>query len=277
VNPVGIDLPRTWLRILGPSDVSRLLSEHAPLASSPLTAVAVTALGVACFALIAGTPRKEVRGIFLLPVVWFGLAWSKLTYAPYFAIAALVVMAEVIPRCRWLAHLPVGTDSLFALRPHRYGTSEAPFAFAIPVVVVASAAALQILGAPVPIFGAGWARLDLSTAPVDLREPLDAAAAALPDGTGILNDLDFGGFCIHFEPRLRVFIDDRYELYRDGLLQSYIDGRAHPARATEEFTERFHLRLALLRAGSNYDVAVGASPRWTLLARGVTANLYGRL
>ena len=276
VNPFGVDLPMTWLRILASPNLGRLLGEHAPLATSPLTALAVTLLCGCHVALLVGVDRANLRGTMFVPLVWFVMTWSKITYAPYFAISVLLSMPDVLPRCRWLTRMTAGTDSLFELRARgSVGTGDLAV-LVLPMVMVATAAVLHAAGIVLPLFGAGWARLDPTTAPLDVRDALDRAAAALPEGTGILNDLDYGGFCIFFEPRLRVFVDDRYELYGPTFLQSYMDAKAAPAETAEVFASRFDLRVALLRRGSALDRGVEGSPRWRVLARGATANLYAR-
>ncbi len=272
-NPYGTELLATWLRIIRSRDVSRVLAEHQPLYASPEAALGVTLLGALYAALLRGVPRKELRVTWLLPLVLFPVAWTQVIYAPYFALATLLVLPELLPRCEWLARVTAGTGSLWELGP----VPDKPGAkvLVLPVIVVAAVAALQLAGIRAPVFGAGWARLDPSTAPLEMKGALDAVAARSADGTGVLNDLDFGGFCIYFEPRLRVVVDDRYELY-GAFLSEYLDAYQRHPEAAEQLADRWELRVALVRAGSPFARGLDASPRWKRVAQGDVAAVYER-
>jgi hypothetical protein len=54
---------------------------------------------------------------------------------------------------------------------------------------------------------------------VELLPDLQAYEKNHPPGTPIFNEMLYGGFLIYYTPHLRIFIDDRCELYGDeGLL-----------------------------------------------------------
>ena len=84
-----------------------------------------------------------------------------------------------------------------------------------------------------PILGHGWARLDTSYWPAESRDG-DEMFAALsgcqytqPEGTPIFNDMLFGGFLIYKAPNVRVFIDDRCELYGETFIEEFCEAELH--------------------------------------------------
>ncbi len=103
----------------------------------------------------------------------------------------------------------------------------------IPVGVVLVSLVLQMAGARVPVLGRGWAVLDRRCWPVNLLPELRAYEREHPSGTPIFNEMLFGGFLIYYTPGLRVFIDDRCELYGDEGLQAYAEAlERDPRRST---------------------------------------------
>jgi hypothetical protein len=94
--------------------------------------------------------------------------------------------------------------------------------------------ALQVGRVPVPVVGYGWAALSPKGHPVGLIEPLRDYARSKPTGYPIFNDPNLGGFLIYFTPELRVFMDDRCELYGDAGIRDYVDmAQDHPERVDE--------------------------------------------
>jgi hypothetical protein len=120
----------------------------------------------------------------------------------------------------------------------------------IPVTVIFSMVAYVTVSQRIPLRGHGWARLDHQHWPIELLPELQAYERNRPEGTPIFNDMLFGGFLIYYTPRLRVFIDDRCELYGDDRLLAYVN--AEPSRF-EDWQERYGFDMALTEAGSSFE------------------------
>jgi hypothetical protein len=98
----------------------------------------------------------------------------------------------------------------------------------------------------VPFLGSDWARLDPKGIPLELVEPLQQYAASRPKGYPIFNDANLGGFLIYFTPSLKIYFDDRCELYRDEGLRDYVDfASEHPERILQ-LMEAMHFELLLV-------------------------------
>jgi hypothetical protein len=137
----------------------------------------------------------------LLPVLFVSLTAAR--HTPFFAVASAPYLAEHGPEAiaalarRFRVHLPrVSAPS--AIPPARADIATAVIALA--TVLVASFAAPDdpnLEGYPV------------------------AALAALPAGSGLLNEYGWGGFLIWYAPTTPVFIDGRLFLYVPDVLDEY--------------------------------------------------------
>src|SRR5262249_41555070 len=96
------------------------------------------------------------------------------------------------------------------------------------------------------------------------------------DGARVFNDLVFGGFLIYYTPGLKVFIDDRCELYGDDWLAEFARAMGHDPGQFAEWLDRYPIQYALVRPRSGFDHYFEGAPRWTLLGRTDAAALYGR-
>src|SRR5207248_348962 len=81
------------------------------------------------------------------------------------------------------------------------------------------------------------ARPDPADSPIRLLPELRAYAGTRPPGTPIFNDMLFGGFLIYFTPDLKVFVDDRCELYGDRWLGEYADAYYHHPERIERWAQ----------------------------------------
>src|SRR5262249_8270465 len=127
-------------------------------------------------------------------------------------------------------------------------------AFLIPSVLVALTVTLQALRIPAPIIGHQWAQLDPQLWPVEALPELRRAAEENPGG-GIFNEYEYGGFLIYYTPELRVYVDDRCEVYGDQWLARFVSAAdAEPGGYLDEQQARYgQFDLALTRAGSGYN------------------------
>jgi hypothetical protein len=96
----------------------------------------------------------------------------------------------------------------------------------------------------VPILGRGWTRLDPILWPTGLLPELRGLEQNRPAGTPVFNEMLFSGFLIDVIPHLWVFIDDRCELFGDGMLLDYAR-RARRARAARAVGAGLRIRTGL--------------------------------
>jgi len=146
----------------------------------------------------------------------------------------------------------------------------------IPLGVVLTALVLQVAGVRVPVLGHGWATLDRRYWPVELLPELRAYEREHPDGTPVFNEMLFGGFLIYHTPRLRVFIDDRCELYGDDGLLAYAEALERDPAQLDRWARDFGFDLALTETGSAFDRYLRQARGWALVRETPAASLYRR-
>jgi len=113
--------------------------------------------------------------------------------------------------------------------------------------------------------------LDSAYWPIDLVPQLRSIGDNKSVGTPILNDMLFGGFLVYYAPNLRVFIDDRCELYRDESLLAYVNA---DCRKIEYWASKYGVSSALTQSGSAMDICLKGKKAWVRLTSTTTANLY---
>lgn len=299
INPYGLEMPRTWLRIVA-LDLPDLIEEHAPLdLASPegrMTLV-VAALYLAALA----TLRRRPRVAWLLPLLWLYLAAGRVRHAPLFALTATVALADLLPHTRfagWLARRgwlrtaagDVGALGLAGQREHHRDWRPA----LVPALLVLTAVVLQAAGASFPLVGRGWARLDSQRWPVELlpelqrlyametRELRAGAFHASYEGmpanrpARLFNSLGLGGFAIYHAPQWQVFIDDRCELFGGEFLREYARAERAAPQLIDRWADEYGFRVALVKAGSAFDRYLASSPDWSCAGRAPAATLYRR-
>jgi hypothetical protein len=257
-------------------------------------------------ALLSTWPRWP-RVCWLLPFVWLYFACSRVRHAPLFAVTAALALADMLPFTRfaiWAARS--GSDLLRPPAEDKEGTGLNWKPAVLPVLLVATALVLQLARVEVPIVGHGWAQLDPSYWPVELRDELEKVESnervrrKYPDGIPIFNEYIYGGFLIYHTPGYRVFVDDRCELYRDPgdayadqWLDEFVEAsRPVPGGADEKSqaeqrqsrNDRIHewekrygrFPYALVQTGMGFDDYFRNSPEWVLIKRTPTATFYRR-
>lgn len=224
LNPYGSALPRTWFALLGSPLLPRLIDEHAPLLQSGWAAGAVLLFGfVYLVVLLSALPRRP-RVTWLVPLVWLALTFTRIRHGPLFAVTAVLALAEIFPHSRLAAWLARKGSVICRLRPQAEAEGRKYIdcvSLVLPCLVVAAALVVQGAGLPLPYVGRNWVRLDPRSCPVDLLPELHHLESCEPAGTPVFNEMLFGGFLIYHTPGLRVFIDDRCELYGDDGLMAY--------------------------------------------------------
>ena len=221
VNPFGLEMLNTWTRIVGSKVLPEVVSEHKPLDPTSPLGLAVVGLGAAYLVLLAGTLPRLPRVSWVVPLVWFVLSFKGIRQGPLFAITAAVAIPDLWPHTLWHRLLVKYGDGSLARAPD--ASRRGLLAYAVPALVVALCVALQVNGVSAPVVGRGWARLDPELIPTELTPEMTAYAASVPPGTRVFNDANFGGYLIYHTPTLKIFMDDRCELYGDAWIKEYSD------------------------------------------------------
>jgi hypothetical protein len=81
----------------------------------------------------------------------------------------------------------------------------------------------------------------------------------------------FGGFLIYYTPRLRVFVDDRFELYGDEGLMNVI--KAEPEKF-HQWAAKYGFEMALIASGSKYDRILREARDWQIVGETKSSVLF---
>jgi hypothetical protein len=81
----------------------------------------------------------------------------------------------------------------------------------------------------------------------------------------------YGGFLIYHTPRLRVFIDDRWELYRDEFVFAYLNAGPDEFR---EWEKKYSFEIALVHPSSKFTKYLDADKSWYVIKRAEAGVLY---
>jgi hypothetical protein len=272
VNPFGIGMLKLWGSILNSKIVPQIVSEHQPVQLTNLNGQALVGFGAFYLLMLAGTWPMRPRVAWLLPLVWFALSLHSIRHGPLFCAVALVALADLLPHTIWYRWLQKHGETLVRATPSPPNVNWR--SFALPALLTALCLGLALAHARVPVIGSGWVRLDPTEVPVDLLEPLQEYAQSRPEGAPIFNDANFGGFLIYYTPNLRIFMDDRCELYGDAWMAEYMEMIEHHPERIETYRAKYGFDRAVITVGSPMDRYLGSSSRWVEVARGRAAVLY---
>ena len=279
VNPYGVRLPQTWLLIMTMPHLPEIIVEHAPPDFTSPVAWPLAALMVGYVVLLAGVPPTRWRVTWLLPLFWLLQAYGRARHAPLFAIAAVVVAADLWPQTRWARLLELRRPDFYAATPAAPSTwGERRKSLALPAFVVAVVVALQVSHAP----WGRWARLDPAHWPLEALPAMRESEPSAGQANHLFNDYSDGAFSIYFTPGYEVFVDDRCELFGDAWLVEFsaaADAEPPELAAQMAAWQARHGRFdfALTRAGTAFDGYFAARPaEWEPTFRGDMSNFYRR-
>ncbi|HJZ55225.1 MAG TPA: hypothetical protein VKE74_09715, partial [Gemmataceae bacterium] len=287
VNPFGMEMLNTWRRIVGSKVLPEVVSEHMPLDPTSPLGLAVIGLGAFYLVLLAGTLPKLPRVSWLIPLAWFVLSFKGIRQGPLFAITAAVAIPDLWPHTIWHRLLKKHGDGSLARDPDP--DPRPGFAWAIiPALVVALCVTLQVRGVEAPVVGRGWARLDPEFVPTDLTPELTAYAERVPPGTRVFNDANLGGYLIYHTPTLKIFMDDRCELYGDAWIREYSDTLGLPPEELgpvfERWADDFRFDRAVVMTKPEGEekpslerYLLDHPDRWREVARGKRAAVFERV
>lgn len=292
VNPHGMEMIRIWQRIVGSKVLPEVVNEHMPLDPTSPLGLAVIGLGAAYLVLLLGTLPKAPRVSWLIPLVWFVLSFKGIRQGPLFAVCAGVAIADLWKHTLWHRLLVKHGDGSTAWNPDDAAesarrTSPIWAALLVPALLIAVSAKLQAHKVDVPVVGSGWARLDPDLIPSDLTPEVTAYAASVPPGTPIFNDANLGGYLIYHAPSLKIFMDDRCELYGDDNILFYSKTMGLPPDEFGVVFERWAAKYKFERAifitnppeldKPPVERYLSTSPLWREVARGKRAAMYERV
>lgn len=289
VNPFGMEMINTWRRIVGSEVLPKVVNEHMPLDPTSPIGLTVVGFGALYIVLLLGTLPKLPRVSWLIPLAWFILSFKGIRQGPLFAITATVALLDLWPHTVWHRYLKAHGDGSLARDPDpepRAGFSWA--VCAVPLIAVMVAFTLQMKQIAVPVVGHGWARLDPNFVPTDLNDEMRAYAATVPPGTRVFNDANLGGYLIYHTPTLKIFMDDRCELYGDAWIRTYSDTLGKPPEELgptfEQWAEQYGFQRALVmtepegKEKPSLERYLLSSPaKWREVARGKRAVIFERV
>lgn len=270
VNPYGVEMPATWLKVMS-MPLQDMILEHYPLYRAWHTGWPVILVALLYVSVLASTWPKRPSVMWLIPLVWLFLTVTRVRHAPLFCIAAGFAMADVFPKSYWAwAFAQHGL-----LRPGRrrssggFATSLGPVVCAMLVLAVLG---LQIGGIQVPVIGSGWAYLQTTLWPFELLPELRAIEQSGPGDERIHNDMIFGGFLIRHAPGLRIWIDDRCELYGTEFLRNGAD-----EEKMDEWSNEYGFQYSLAAREHATDEFLSKSDSWVAVGKSPSAVLYRRI
>jgi hypothetical protein len=279
-------LPKTWIYIYQMPNLPSIIEEHGPMDVTSWVGIAVLVFGLLYCLLLLSVPVRSFRVVWLLPLVWFALAFLRVRHAPLFAVLALVAVADFFPNTRLAAMLMQKGSDLFSprLADETLPVRDSLKPFAVPAILVFVVAGLQAAGVSAPVVGRGWAQLDPKIWPVELLPELREHQYDRPQGTRIFCEYHYGGFLIYETPGYRVFVDDRCEVFGDAFLVRYVLTKEmlvtgsfeNPGEPFAQWQAEYgSFDLALVATGGGFDKALDRlQPEWEMIRRTETATLY---
>lgn len=284
VNPHGVEMIRIWQKIVGSKVLPEVIHEHMPMDPTKPLGIAVVCLGLFYIVMLAGA-LPAMRVSWLIPLVWFALSFKGIRQGPLFAIVAAVAVADIWPHTVWHRLLVKFGDGTMATNSPRVEPAGSSW-WVLPAAAVVAALALQVSGRTVPVVGHGWARLDPNFVPVDMNDYV-MKFVDRPD-VRLFNDANLGGYLIYHAPHVKIFMDDRCELYGDDWIKHYSDTLGLPpeelGREFERWAGLYQFTHAFIQTNppekeksSIERYLTGHPEKWREVQRGKRAVVFERV
>lgn len=270
VNPYGTDMPRLWWKTMS-MDLPAMIEEHAPLDLQSLETWAALALGGFYVATLLSV-QGHIRVTWLMPLIWWALAWTRVRHAPLFAVITSLALSDMLPYSRMAAWLEPG--DWFR---RRVTLRVAPWtAWGVVLLLLLGCAGLHSARIAAPLVGHGWAQLSPTRWPVELTGQLRKLTAASPSAR-IINTLGMGGFVELFAPGLATYIDDRCELFGNAMLQEYFEAEQRSPERINVWAAEHDCRFAMVNCGSPFHRFLLGSRAWRVVATSEAAVIFERV
>jgi hypothetical protein len=279
VNPYGVELPRVWFALIGSPVLPRIIQEHYSMLQAGTIALNVLPIAVFYLAALAGVPRAKLRVTWPIALAWLLLTWLRMRNGPLFAAMAALALGDLLPEACWVRWLTARGSAVFRIRPADSVPTEVAHGalwVGLPVVLVLIALGLQAAELRVPLIGRGWASLHADSNLVELLPELRAYEHSHSAGTPIFNEMEFAGFLIYSTPGLRVFIDDRCELYGDEFLLEYHRALVQDPARLELWARQYGFDAAVTGHGSGFDRFLATARTWAAVRRTPKASFFRR-
>ena len=278
LNPYGVALPATWLSIIGSPYIRETIQEHASIltlirhggVSAFIISALLITLGILYISLASGVPRDRLRITWVIPLLWLLMSLSSNRHGPLFASVALIAIADIYPHVGWVKKL--SSRGIGVLKTGTPGSKQIEWPKKMTSVLAIAAGTMLTYSFVIkPVLGCEqWVTLDRRHWPLEHVAWLQQHQASQP-GAPIFNDMLFGGFLIYSASGMRVFIDDRWELYGDGFISAYVHGGGDEFR---EWERRYGFRVALVQPHSNYLRYLSSSESWKKVYTTESAILF---
>lgn len=260
LGPYGIDLPMTWATIMDSTQVRMLIIEHMPLYTFadgiiPMVLMLLYTVFLVCFA------DRPVRVTWLIPLVWFALAWSRIRNAPLFAITAAIAFAELYRNSARMKRI-AKSKPLYGIAKDRH---PARLPIRTATVILLAGFWLQASGSTMPLLGTGWARPDHARWPFELVPAIRAYADGKTPNKAVFTEFNLGSWAVGVDPRLRVTIDDRCELFGDRLMREHYESASN-TQLIASWVKSFAPTAALTTPDSAFNRWFLSEPGWHVVA-----------
>jgi hypothetical protein len=285
INPYGWDFILMWKRVMA-ADLPKIINEHKPL--DPLSPIGLVILGEALlyFLVLAGIILPKVfrsvdptggtnqaaqgiplRVTWLIPLIWLYLGASRIRHAPLFSLVAMIAIIDMLPHTLWMRWLARRSDLYVAPRPDDPLEPRAG-------IVLARLFPMVIFLVPL-LAGLRFVKLDEERWPQDLIPELRRLAKD-PD-LKLFNEDHLAGMVIRYVPGMKVFIDDRCELYPEWFLMDYVDAlRERPGYWIAYWEEKYGINAALTAPKSKFTAYFREAPNWRLVRETEAGCLFIR-
>ncbi len=260
LGPYGVELPKTWATIMDSAEVRALIIEHMPIYTTSDGVVPIL-LFLGYIAFLAKFGERPLRITWVIPIVWFLLAWSRVRNAPLFAITAAIALAEIYSQSSLLKEI--------AERKPLYGLVKDRLPAKLPLrtatVLLLAGFWLQASGSALPLLGTGWAKPDDARWPFELVPVIRAYAERKTPNKAVFTEFNLGSWAVGVDPRLRVTIDDRCELFGDRLMREHYESASN-TRLIASWVRSFSTTAALTSPDSGFDRWFRSAPGWRVVA-----------
>lgn len=278
VNPFGYKLQVTWFSLVGSDVLPKVIQEHRPLrpsAAQPEGFFIVLVMAFYVVSLVSARSKKmPLSWFFALP--WLILGITSIRHCTFFALAASVCIADILPHARWNRWLEKHNSKLLFVKKPDEEQPTNYLALILPALLVTTVFTLQALQVNLPVIGSNWASPNPSFAPLDFNEQIAEIVNNNEQPVKIINDMKYGGYLILWHPDTRLFIDDRCSLHGDERLLEYFNAANFNPEIIDQWAQEHQVNYALLQNQLPLSEYCKQSKDWELIQESEQTSLFRR-